>query len=267
MNIQKLISKDFIFQPGSTIAFGGDPFEAILQMKALYALNSVPLSDLNMGSSFKANNVPVNCIMNISGTAGRPTVDFDLELPSLSTDAQQMISSVINSSEQMNQQVLYLLAIGRFYAGDNFDGGRASAETTASTGQTSLALQSFLSGTLSQHFNSIMGKLTQNITKNNWTFGANVATGNEGMSNAEYEGLLSGKMFNNRLQFDGQFGYRDNVSTNTQNFIGDFTIKYLLTPSGNIALRAYNQASDRYFTKNSLNTQGIGIVFQREFGK
>lgn len=267
MNIQKLISKDFIFQPGSTIAFGGDPFEAILQMKALYALNSVPLSDLNMGSSFKANNVPVNCIMNISGTAGRPTVDFDLELPSLSTDAQQMISSVINSSEQMNQQVLYLLAIGRFYAGDNFDGGRASAETTASTGQTSLALQSFLSGTLSQQFNSIMGKFTQNITKNNWTFGANVATGNEGMSNAEYEGLLSGKMFNNRLQFDGQFGYRDNVSTNTQNFIGDFTIKYLLTPSGNIALRAYNQANDRYFTKNSLNTQGIGIVFQREFGK
>ena len=94
-----------------------------------------------------------------------------------------------------------------------------------------------------------------------------MATGNEGMSNAEYEGLLSGRLFNDRLLFDGQFGYRDNVSTNTQNFIGDFTIKYLLTPSGNIALRAYNQANDRYFTKNSLNTQGIGIVFQKEFGK
>lgn len=267
MTIQKLISKDFLFQNGSTIAFGGDPYDAVLQMKALYALNSVPLSDLNMGSSFKSNNVPVNCIMNISGTPARPTVEFDLELPSLSTDAQQMISSVINSAEQMNQQVLYLLAIGRFYAGDNM-GGNSSAETAASTGQTSLALQSFLSGTLSQQFNSIMSRLTQLLTKNNsWTFGANVATGNEGMSNAEYEGLLSGRLFNDRLLFDGQFGYRDNVSTNTQNFIGDFTIKYLLTPSGNIALRAYNQANDRYFTKNSLNTQGIGIVFQKEFGK
>jgi hypothetical protein len=236
-------------------------------MKAVYALNSVPLSDLNIGSSFKSNNVPVNCIMNISGTPAKPVVDFGLELPSLSTDAQQMVNSVINSEELMNQQVLYLLAIGRFYAGDNADNS-SRPDASGQTGQTSLALQSFLSGTLSQQFNSIMERLMSQLSKKNtWTFGANVATGNEGMSNAEYEGLLSGKLFNNRLLFDGQFGYRDNVSTNTQSFIGDFTIKYLLTPSGTIALKAYNQTNDRYFTRNSLNTQGIGIVFQKEFGK
>ena len=266
MTIQRLIAKNFRFSPGSTIAFGGDPYEALLQMKAVYALNSVPLSDLNMGSSFKSNNVPVNCIMNISGTPAKPVVDFGLELPSLSTDAQQMVNSVINSEELMNQQVLYLLAIGRFYAGDNAD--NSSRSDASLQGQTTLALQSFLSGTLSQQFNSIMERVMSQVSKKNtWTFGANVATGNEGMSNAEYEGLLSGKLFNNRLLFDGQFGYRDNVSTNTQSFIGDFTIKYLLTPSGTIALKAYNQANDRYFTRNSLNTQGIGIVFQKEFGK
>lgn len=267
MTIQRLIAKNFRFSPGSTIAFGGDPYDALLQMKAVYALNSVPLSDLNIGSSFKSNNVPVNCIMNISGTPAKPVVDFGLELPSLSTDAQQMVNSVINSEELMNQQVLYLLAIGRFYAGDNADNS-SRPDASGQTGQTSLALQSFLSGTLSQQFNSIMERLMSQVSKKNtWTFGANVATGNEGMSNAEYEGLLSGKLFNNRLQFDGQFGYRDNVSTNTQSFIGDFTIKYLLTPSGTIALKAYNQTNDRYFTRNSLNTQGIGIVFQKEFGK
>ena len=267
MTIQRLIAKNFRFSPGSTIAFGGDPYDALLQMKAVYALNSVPLSDLNIGSSFKSNNVPVNCIMNISGTPAKPVVDFGLELPSLSTDAQQMVNSVINSEELMNQQVLYLLAIGRFYAGDNADNS-SRPDASGQTGQTSLALQSFLSGTLSQQFNSIMERLMSQLSKKNtWTFGANVATGNEGMSNAEYEGLLSGKLFNNRLLFDGQFGYRDNVSTNTQSFIGDFTIKYLLTPSGTIALKAYNQTNDRYFTRNSLNTQGIGIVFQKEFGK
>ena len=266
MTIQRLISKNFRFFPGSTIAFGGDPYEAQLQMKAVYGINSVPLSDLNIGSSFKSNNVPVNCLMNISGTPAKPVVDFGLELPSLSTDAQQMVNSVINSEELMNQQVLYLLAIGRFYAGDNADS--PSRPDASGQGQTTLALQSFLSGTLSQQFNSIMQSVMSQVsTKNTWTFGANVATGNEGMSNAEYEGLLSGKLFNNRLQFDGQFGYRDNVSTNTQSFIGDFTIKYLLTPSGTIALKAYNQSNDRYFTRNSLNTQGIGIVFQKEFGK
>jgi hypothetical protein len=267
MTIQNLLRRDFTFQQGGTITFGGDPYDAALNMKAVYALNSVPLSDLNIGSSFKSNNVPVNCIMNISGTPAKPVVDFGLELPSLSTDAQQMVNSVINSEELMNQQVLYLLAIGRFYAGDNADNS-SRPDASGQTGQTSLALQSFLSGTLSQQFNSIMERLMSQLSKKNtWTFGANVATGNEGMSNAEYEGLLSGKLFNNRLLFDGQFGYRDNVSTNTQSFIGDFTIKYLLTPSGTIALKAYNQTNDRYFTRNSLNTQGIGIVFQKEFGK
>ena len=74
-------------------------------------------------------------------------------------------------------------------------------------------------------------------------------------------------MFNNRLLFNGQFGYRDNISNNTQNFIGDFDIQYMLTRNGLLSLKVYNQSNDRYFTKNSLNTQGIGIVIQKEFGK
>jgi hypothetical protein len=32
-------------------------------------------------------------------------------------------------------------------------------------------------------------------------------------------------------------------------------------------LKAYNQANDRYFTQSSLNTQGIGIKFQRDFNR
>lgn len=49
------------------------------------------------------------------------------------------------------------------------------------------------------------------------------------MNNAEYEGLISGRMFNNRLQINGQFGYRDNKNATTS-FIGDFDVRYLLFP-------------------------------------
>ena len=72
-------------------------------------------------------------------------------------------------------------------------------------------------------------------------------------------------MLNNRLVFNGQFGYRNNVMTQNANFIGDFDIQYLLTPNGNVSLKMYNQANDRYFTKNSLNTQGLGIILKKEF--
>ncbi len=258
MTIQNLMRRDFTFQKGGTIAFAGDPYNAMLNMQAAYMLNSVSLSDLNIGSSFKSNNVPVNCLMNITGTPEKPKVDFGLNLPSLSADAKQMVYSVINSEEEMNQQVLYLLAIGRFYsqATDN--------ENTQRTKQSTLAMQSFLSGTLSQQLNNILGQMIGNT---NWSVGANITPGTDGFNNAVYEGLLSGRMFNNRLLFNGQFGYRDNINTDTQNFIGDFTIQYLLTPNGNFSLKMYNQSNDRYFTRNSLNTQGIGVVIQKEFGK
>ena len=71
-------------------------------------------------------------------------------------------------------------------------------------------------------------------------------------------------MLNNRLLFNGQFGYRDNANATTS-FIGDFDLQYLIYPNGNLAVRVYNQTNDRYFTKNSLNTQGLGIILKKDF--
>ena len=70
---------------------------------------------------------------------------------------------------------------------------------------------------------------------------------------------------NNRLLFNGQFGYRDNATQATPSFIGDFDLRYLLQPNGNLALKVYNQTNDRYFTRSALNTQGIGIIVKRDF--
>ena len=103
------------------------------------------------------------------------------------------------------------------------------------------------------------------INSNNWNFGANISTGDEGWNNAEYEGLLNGRLLNNRLLINGQFGYRDNAATANSSFIGDFDLRYLLLPNGNIALKVYNQTNDRYFTKSSLNTQGIGFIIKKDF--
>ncbi|MCI7310918.1 MAG: translocation/assembly module TamB domain-containing protein, partial [Prevotella sp.] len=126
---------------------------------------------------------------------------------------------------------------------------------------TSLAMQSLLSGTLSQQLNNVLSSVINNT---NWNFGANISTGDEGWNNAQYEGLLSGRLLNNRLLFNGEFGYRDNANSTT-NFIGDFDIRYLLLPSGNLAVRMYNQTNDRYFTKNSMTTQGLGLIMKKDF--
>jgi hypothetical protein len=177
-------------------------------------------------------------------------------MPTVNADEQQMVRSVINGQQEMNQQVVYLLAIGRFY-----NQGANNADEQKPD-RTTLAMQSFLSGTLSTQINTLLNQIIKN---DNWNFGANISTGNEGWHNAEYEGIISGRMFNNRLVLNGQFGYRDNATRANPSFIGDFDLQYLLYPSGNLALKVYNQTNDRYFTKSSLNTQGIGIIMKKDF--
>jgi hypothetical protein len=268
VTIQNIIKKNFIFKEGGTITFGGDPYDARLNMQAQHTVNGVSLSDLNVGKSF-SNTVRVNCLMDISGQPRAPIIDFDFDLPNVNSDEKQMVRSIVNSQEEMNQQVVYLLAVGRFYPqGAN----NASDEESGGKSKTSLAMQSLLSGTLSSQLNDV---LTRVIKSNNWSFGANISTGDDGWQNAEYEGIVNGRLLNNRLLINGQFGYRDGSNATSPNtaaaatpsFIGDFDIRYLLYPNGNLALKVYNQTNDRYFTKSSLNTQGIGVIMQKEFNR
>ena len=170
ITIQNIIKKNFTFREGGTIVFGGNPLDANLNMQAVYTVNGVSLSDLSLGNSFAENTIRVNCLMNIGGQARAPRVEFDMDMPTVSSDEKQIIRSVIASQQEMNQQVLYLLGIGRFYTQ-----GTNNANTQQ-TSQTSLAMQSFLSGTVSSQINEV---LSQVIKSNDWNFGANISTGNE----------------------------------------------------------------------------------------
>ena len=256
VTIQNIITKNFIFNRGGTFTFGGDPYQAALNLQAVNTVSGVSLSDLSIGNSFSSNTIRVNCLMNITGQAASPQIDFDLEMPTVNADEQQMVRSVINGQQEMNQQVFYLLSIGRFY-----QPGVNNAEN-GDTDQASRTMQSLLSGTLSAQINNLLNQFAKT---DNWNFGANITTGNEGWHNAEYEGTVNARMLNNRLLLNGQFGYRDNATKATPSFIGDFDLQYLLFPNGDLALKVYNQTNDRYFTKSSLNTQGLGIIMKRDF--
>ena len=122
-------------------------------------------------------------------------------------------------------------------------------------------MNSLLSSTLSGQLNNMLSHI---INSNQWNFGTNLSTGDNGWTDMEVEGMLSGRLLNNRLLINGNFGYRDNQLANT-NFIGDFDVQWLLTPSGDLSLKGYNQTNDRYFAKTTLTTQGIGLLFKRDF--
>lgn len=257
MSIQDVIRKDFLLQPGGRIVFSGNPFDADLNLSAVYSVPSASLADLNIGTNLSDNSVRVNCLLNFGGKVHSPQVTFGLDLPTVSDDIKQMVRQLIATDEDMNMQILYLLGVGRFYTYNYGD----TQSALGGQSQSSLAMKSFLSNTLSNQLNSIISNA---MGTSNWSFGTNLATGQVGWSDMEVAGLLSGRLLNSRLILNGNFGYRDRA-TSTTNFVGDFDISYLLTPSGSVSLKAYSETNDRYFSKSSLTTQGIGIKLKRDF--
>ncbi|MDR1003508.1 MAG: translocation/assembly module TamB [Prevotellaceae bacterium] len=252
-SLQEVIRKDFTIQDGSSITFSGDPLDATLDIQALYGVNSVSLNDLipNASSYVNQTNIKVNCTMNLVGQLTSPTVTLGLDVPTERDEVKALIRNYIPTDEQMSMQILYLLALGKF----------STPENVAVT-QNSDMMSSVLSSALSSQLNNV---LSQVINSNNWNFGTNFNTG-EGWTDMEVEGLLSATLLNNRLLINGNFGYRENPLANT-NFVGDFEAEWLVTRNGDIRLKAYNETNDRYYTKTNLTTQGIGIVFKRDFGQ
>jgi hypothetical protein len=72
-------------------------------------------------------------------------------------------------------------------------------------------------------------------------------------------------LLNNRLLINGNFGYRDRPLYGNSNFVGDFDVQYILTPSGGVSVKVYSETNDRYFSKSSLTTQGAGLQLKRQF--
>ena len=256
MSIRDLIRKDFTFQPDGTIVFGGDAMQAALNLKAIHTVPNVSLDDLS-ATGLGLSNTRVDCIMNIGGNPQDLDVTFDFDIPNANEDEKQMVRSMLSSEEERDMQAIYLLGVGRFYTFGSL------LDTKQTKG--GMAINSVLSSAISSRFNQIM---SQALGGSNWSFGTNLRTGEEGWEHVDVEGMLSGKMFSGRLQFNGNFGYRENkYKMGNNNFIGDFDIQYRLSPRSPFSLKAYNQTNDRYFTQSSLTTQGIGIKFQRDFNR
>lgn len=253
--LQDIIYRDLVLQEGSQVVFNGNPFDANIHLVCWYTLNSVPLSDLTSVTYTQNNRVKVVCVLDITGKLGNMAFNFDLSLPNVSDETRQIVRSYISTDEEMNKQIIYLLGFGRFFTNEY---ARTNGEAN-----TNQAVNNLLSSTLSGQLNQMLTNVIGNESK--WNFGTGLSTGERGWEDMDVEGNLSGRLLDDRLLINGNFGYRDNSMTNNSSFVGDVDVKWRLTPNGNTYLKAYNLTNDRYFTKSTLNTQGIGATYQKDF--
>lgn len=249
--LQDIIIKDFTIKEGSRISFLGDPYAAQLNIEASHTVNA-NLSDLDESfledKELNRTNVPVEALLKVRGDMRQPELSFDLDFPTLTRDTYRKVRSIVSTEDMMNRQIIYLLALNRFYTPDYMS-------TTHGNELVSVA-----SSTISSRLGSMLGQLSDN-----WSIAPTIRSDRGDFSDVEVDVALSSHLLNNRLLFNGNFGYRDK-SLNNNSFIGDFDIRYLLNRAGTIQLKAYNRYNDQnYYLKSALTTQGVGIVFKRDF--
>lgn len=250
-SLQQIIHKDFKIRDGSSIDFRGDPFNATMHVNAIYNVTA-NLRDLDEGLALESprTNVPVNCVLNLEGMLRNPTISFDLELPGSNEEIERQMKALVDTDDMMTRQIIYLLVLNKFYTPDYSQNAYRSSEFSA-----------VASSAISSQISSILNSLTDKVQ-----IGTNIRTSDDGIQDTEVEMLLSSQLLDNRLLFNGSFGYRNNTYQQKNDFVGEFDLEYKLTKSGEIRLKAYNHANDMYrYLKRSLTTQGVGIMFKKDF--
>ena len=248
-NLQQVIRKRFNIRDGSIVTFRGDPMSANLDISAIYNLTA-NIQDLDEAliKETASPSILVNCILQIDGRLQNPNITFDLELPNSNAELERQVKSFIDTEDMMTRQIIYLLVLNKFYTPDYSRNEYRTSEFSA-----------VASSALSAQLSNILSSLTDKVQ-----IGTNIRSRQDGIKDTEVEMLLSSQLLNNRLLFNGNFGYKDNyIQTNA--FVGEFDLEYKLTRSGEVNLKAYNHANDLYRYSKSLTRQGVGIMLRKDF--
>jgi len=248
---QRIMERRFTIQDGSNVQFRGDPFDATLNVSAIYKVNA-SLSDLDktLSELVGQTTIPVNCVLNLAGPLKQPTVGLDIALPSADAEVERQVKSIINTQDEINKQVAFLLIMSKFKT-PNF----------ATPGNQTSDFAAFASATLSNQLTKIVSKID-----NRWQLGTNIRYSDADMTTTEAELLLSSQLLDNRLLINGNFGYRNDVEMKNEAMITDVDIEYLLNNAGTWRIKAYNHYNEKFlYLNHNTQTQGIGVIYKKDF--
>lgn len=252
--LQNLVNKRFTIAPGGSIIWSGDPYNAIIDLSAIYKLKA-SLSDLR-GNYSTSNNlyqrIPVECVIKLTEELINPNIAFDVVFPAENEGTRNELQQYFNTEEEKNKQILSLIILGKFFTPE-YIRGNYEAQSPNMIGTTASELFS----------NQLSNWLSQ--ISNNFDFGFKYRPGNS-ITNDELELALSTQIFNDRVTIDGNIGNNVNPQSNSNSqIVGDFDIRVKLVPNGKIQFKAYNHSNNNLIYETAPYTQGVGLTFKEEY--
>ena len=251
--LQKVINKRFRIEEGGSIKWNGDPYNAVLDINAVYSLNA-SLADLYVGNEEQElgnfdskRRIPVDCKLYVKGNLMNPDIAFDITFPNMDLGSQATLANLWTTEQQLNKQIFSLLVLGRFQPLLGFK-------------ETSGLVSTNSSELLSNQLSNWLSKINEDFD-----IGINYRSSNDSI--ADIEVALSTQLFDDRLSINGSLANKPNdLSQTSSKIVGDFDINYKVTKDGKLRVKAYNHSNEAYLTTdNAPYTQGLGLFYMKEF--
>ncbi|WP_316931853.1 translocation/assembly module TamB domain-containing protein [Psychroserpens damuponensis] len=276
LNLYNLVNRKFLIAPGSRVSWSGDPFDANLDVSAIYNLETSASSlmasqisgaDTSVQNTYK-QVLPFNVYLNIDGELLSPKISFALDMPEEEQGAinGQVYSRVqeVNAQEaELNKQVFSLLVLNRFYPDSGSDGSSGGFATIARDN-----LNDAVSGQLNAFSDKLLGNSGIELD-----FGLNSYTDYQGESATERTQLdvaAQKKLFDDRLivsvgsEVDIQGSNSNGESTP---LIGNVSLEYIVSEDGRYRLKGFRKSEFENVIDGQTIVSGIALIFTQEFNE
>lgn len=242
--VPNFVNKEFSVVPGSTISWYGDPYAGVLDLEATY--RQLASFDAYLGKEEEgvSSKYPVLVVLKLNGEMLSPTIDFEITLEdsraSPANEIVRAINNINNDEQQLKKQVFSLLILRKLSPPTSF----------AVSGGVGNSLSEFVSNQFSYFISQVDENLEVDI---------DLASMDANAFNT-FQLRLSYTFLDGRLQVSGGGGMpqgADDVA-GTATYIGDWSVRYLLTPDGHLRVKAFSQTEQ---VANDLQRE-TGVSFQ-----
>ncbi len=271
--LQDVLRKKFVIDKGSSIKWFGDPYNAEIDVTAIYkqraALNTLlppsiqqatPSTGANAQTNTAKLTAPVECKMKLKQNLFQPDISFELNFPTLpeNDDRKTQLVSVLRDELELNRQVFSLLLLNSFVTPLKYTGSANSDAGISAGGSAGSTASEFLSNQVSNW----LGKLNTGLD-----IGVNYNS--SGTSNQQVNLALSKQLFDDRLIIDGNVGVNNQAAAQgASSFIGDVQLEYKVSEDGRYRVKAFNRTNDIVSTTTNGGgqfTQGVGVSIKEEY--
>ncbi|MES2517748.1 MAG: translocation/assembly module TamB domain-containing protein [Bacteroidota bacterium] len=265
---QNILNKKFNITRGSKISWSGSPYEAVVDIKAVYSQNLSYLGSVidTLGRSTLKNQAeytrryPVDVTINLKDRLLQPTITFNMKMrdfpqnPEFNSAVTAFENRIKTDEQELNRQVSNVLLLN-------------SMLPQNSSAFASINLVSSLSELLSNQISNVFSQIDPNL---NVDFSLNGTALNQDLINNLQ--LRLSYNFNDRFRITRSGGFTTLTNqTNAQSLIGDWALEWYITHDGSLRLKTYNRNLQTSLGIGSLsNSQtftagGASILYTKSF--